>query len=326
MNKKACLLVVALVLASLAFVLCGCSATSQSSNTNAQASDLLMVDDPAELEAVSIAAQKVKDLDHAPRIVATSPAVAEICDKLDLDLVGICSSETSVLPDRYKDLPKVGTAMSPDMEKVGALDPDWILSPNSLETDLQPKYDTIDVEYAFLNLKSVQGMYRSIRQLGQIFDKESEADALEQEFLDFYRAFNAVSDQDEHPKVLILMGLPGSYVIATSNSYIGSLVEMAGGENVYSDQEEDFITVNTEDMQSKDPDIILRASHALPDQVMEMFADEFKTNDIWKHFDAVNEGKVYDLPNEQFGMSARLDYQEALDQLQNLLFEEEKEV
>ena len=32
------------------------------------------------------------------------------------------------------------------------------------------------------------------------------------------------------PKVMILMGLPGSYVIATNNSYVGSLVEMAGGE------------------------------------------------------------------------------------------------
>ena len=34
-------------------------------------------------------------------------------------------------------------------------------------------------------------------------------------------------------KFTILMGLPGSYIIATENSYVGSLVELAGGENVY---------------------------------------------------------------------------------------------
>ena len=62
------------------------------------------------------------------------------------------------------------------------------------------------------------------------------------------------------------MGLPGSYIIATENSYVGSLVALAGGENVYTDTDQEFLTVNTEDMKTKEPDIILRAAHALPDQ------------------------------------------------------------
>ncbi|GEM_PF-6627338 len=48
-------------------------------------------------------------------------------------------------------------------------------------------------------------------------------------------------------------------------------------------------------METKDPDIIVRCAHALPDEVVDMFNEEFKTNDIWKHFRAVQEGKVYDL-------------------------------
>ena len=51
-----------------------------------------------------------------------------------------------------------------------------------------------------------------------------------------------------------------SYIIATPNSYVGSLVELAGGENVYSDTDQEFLTVNTEDMKTKEPDIILRAA------------------------------------------------------------------
>lgn len=87
------------------------------------------------------------------------------------------------------------------------------------------------------------------------------------------------------------MGLPGSYIIATPNSYVGNLVELAGGENVYADSTEEFLTVNTEDMKTKEPDVILRAAHALPDQVIEMFDEDFKTNDIWQHFDAVKAGR-----------------------------------
>ena len=36
------------------------------------------------------------------RLVATSPAAAQICDKLELDLVGVCRT-SGTLPERYKD-------------------------------------------------------------------------------------------------------------------------------------------------------------------------------------------------------------------------------
>ena len=57
------------------------------------------------------------------------------------------------------------------------------------------------------------------------------------------------------------------------------------------------------------------------EQVKIMFAEEFDTNDIWKHFSAVQNGKVYDLDNEKFGMSATFRYQEALEELQPILYE-----
>ena len=54
-----------------------------------------------------------------------------------------------------------------------------------------------------------------------------------------------------------------------------------------------------------------------------MFAEEFETNDIWKHFKAVQEGKVYDLESTLFGMSANFNYQKALESLDPILFSEE---
>ena len=192
-----------------------------------------------------------------PNIVATSPAVADICDKLELDLVGVCSSSVSTIPARYKDVTTVGTAMSPDMEIVASLNPDWILSPSSLQSDLQPKYENIGTDWAFLNLRSVQGMYRSIQELGEIFGREEQANKLVAEFEDFYDEYKTKNEGKEHPEAMILMGLPGSYIIATENSYVGSLVELAGGENVYAGSDQEFLTVNTEDMKTKEPDIIL---------------------------------------------------------------------
>ena len=165
-------------------------------------------------------------------------------------------------------------------------------------------------------------MYRSIQELGEIFNRQEEAQQLVDEFTEFYNDYKTKNEGKEHPKVLILMGLPGSYIIATENSYVGSLVELAGGENVYAGTDQEFLTVNTEDMKTKEPDIILRAAHALPDQVIEMFNEDFATNDIWQHFDAVKNGRVYDLTYELFGMSATFRYPEALAELQPILYPE----
>ena len=302
--------------------------TASDNRTSDDATDaktLLEINDPKEKAAVEAAKKKVAAMNDTPRIIATSPATADICDKLELDLVGVCSSTVSTIPERYKDLTTVGTAMSPDMEIVASLKPDWILSPVSLKSDLQPKYEAIDTDWAFLNLRSVPGMYRSIQELGEIFDRQEQAQKLVDEFTEFYNEYKQKNEGKDHPKVMILMGLPGSYIIATPNSYVGSLVELAGGENVYSDTDQEFLTVNTEDMKTKEPDIILRAAHALPDQVVDMFNKDFAENDIWQHFDAVNNGRVYDLTYEYFGMSATFKYPQALEELQPILYPESDE-
>lgn len=328
MNIKSCIsrgvLVLSLAAASLLLTGCvnqhpeGTKATTQTETVES----MLEITDPVEKQAVEVAKAKVRSMEGTPKIIATSPATADICDKLDLDLVGVCSSSISTIPERYQDVTTVGTAMSPDMEIVASLKPDWILSPISLQSDLQPKYENIGTDWAFLNLRSVQGMYRSIQELGEIFDREEQADALVKEFQDFYEKYKKKNEGKDHPKVLILMGLPGSYIIATEKSYVGSLVALAGGENVYTDSSQEFLTVNTEDMKTKEPDIILRAAHALPDQVVEMFNEDFKTNDIGKHFDSVKNGRVYDLTYENFGMSATFRYPKALEELQPILYPE----
>lgn len=283
---------------------------------------MLEITDPIEKEAVLTAKAKVSSMQEEPRIIATSASTAEICARLDLPLVGVCSTTLSSLPESYVDLPKVGTAMSPDMEIVSSLAPDWILSPSSLQSDLQPKYEVLDTDWAFLNLRSVQGMYRSIQELGEIFGREEQAQVMVDEFTEFYETYRTRNEGKEGPRVLILMGLPGSYIIATENSYVGSLVELAGGRNVYAGTSQEFLTVNTEDMKTKEPDIILRTAHALPEQVVEMFNEDFATNDIWKHFEAVQNGRVYDLSYDRFGMSATFAYPEALEELQPLLYPE----
>lgn len=254
------------------------------------------------------------------RIAATSMATVYIMEKLNIDLVAVPDSKIDPMPERYKDVPKVGMAMTPDIEKLKQINPDYVFSPVSLISDLLPKYKAADLDYGFLNLNNTDGMYKSIEDLGKLLNRKKEAKDLIDDYKKFIDDYREKHKDKKAPRVLILMGLPGSYVVATENSYTGSLVKLAGAENVYEGTDQQFITINTEDMLKKDPDIILRTAHALPDDVMEMFKKDFAENDVWKHFRAVKEGKVYDLDYKKFGMSAKFNYKEALNDLDKLFY------
>jgi len=259
-----------------------------------------------------------------PSVVVTSVVVAEILDALDIDnVIGVPESQSFNLPERFDDVKRIGAPMSPDMEQIALLAPDWILAPVSLEADLAPQFANININAAFLNLSSIEGMYQSILELGELFDREEEAEALVEDFFESMDEFGEKIYGEESPTVLILMGLPGSYIVATELSYVGNLVKLAGGTNVYEDEEgSDFVNINAEDMLERDPDIILLTSHALPEQVEAMFEEEFAENEIWSHFRAVEDGRVYTLSHELFGMSANFRYEAALIELQRIFFGE----
>lgn len=257
-----------------------------------------------------------------PRIVATSMSTLHCLERLNVDVIGVPETHIEKIADRYKDATIVGLPMAPDIEKIKELNPDWVFSPVSLSSDFQPKFSNAKFRYGFLNLNNVEGMYKSMLDLGKILGREKEAQEQYDIYKKFIDEFRKRNNNKKGPKVLVLMGLPGSYVVATDKSYVGSLVEMAGGKNVYSSSDEQFKTINTEDMLKKDPDIILRTAHALPDDVMKMFRDEFKTNDIWSNFRAVKNDQVFDLDYSKFGMSAKFNYPYALDDLENIFYKQ----
>lgn len=269
--------------------------------------------------------QSGKSNDDVLTIAATSVAVAEILDKLDVpseQVVGIPTTESYTVPKKYQKATELGTAMSPDMEILSTLMPSLVLSPNSLEGDLANKYEKIGVSSSFLNLKSVTGMFKSIEEIGKLLDKETEATKLVDEFVNYMVEFRDKYQNNTSPRVLILMGLPGgSYLVATESSYVGDLVRLAGGTNVYGDGDgTDFVNVNAEDMLQQNPDIILRTSHAMSEEVMKNFETEFSENDIWSKFVAVQNNKVFNLDNNYFGMSANFNYQKGLEELEGILY------
>lgn len=259
--------------------------------------------------------------DDKYRIVSTTVAITEIMDALEIDLVGIPTTEKT-LPERYAGKTEVGFVKTPDLEIIKYLKPTDVLNVSTLEYDLKPVYEEANIEASFLNLNTVDNMLGTIEELGMKFEREEQAEQIVAEIEDKVSDVQAEVEGKEKPSVLILLGIPGSYLVATENSYIGDLVKLLGGVNIVQGEEVEYVASNTEYLQQANPDVILRAAHGMPEEVVEMFDQEFRENDIWKHFNAVQNGRVYDLEEEIFGTTASLGVKEAIENLQHMLYEE----
>lgn len=253
------------------------------------------------------------------RIIATTYAIVEIMDALEIDLVAIPTTIKEI-PKRYKGLPEIGNAMSPDMEVIKSLNPTDVISVTTLEYDLAPGFEALGVDATFANLQSYEELKNTIISIGDRYDRREQAAALVKKYDEKIEAIKNKNQHNEKPSVLILLGVPGSYLVATEHSYTGNLVELIGAKNAIQGQNVEYLASNTEYLHESNPDIILRLAHGMPDEVVKMFDEEFQANDIWKHFDAVKNNKVYDLEEELFGTTAALNVDLALEQLSEIIY------
>lgn len=252
-------------------------------------------------------------------VVATSVAVTEILDKLGVEVSGVPTTSYE-LPKSVKDATKVGNPMSPDLEIIKSLNPTCVVSVDTLGSDFEKKFTENNIPSKFVNLSNVDGLKKTILDLGKEFNKKEKAKAIIEE-LEKKEKELTLNNKKNDEEVLILFGAPGSVMISTDLSYVGNLVKIAGGNNIFESKTSSFMQVNMEEIIKRNPDKILIMTHAVPEEAKKTVEEEF-TKETWKQLDAIKNNKVYYLENGYFGMSANLKVIEALDKMGEILNEQ----
>ncbi|WP_338556992.1 heme ABC transporter substrate-binding protein IsdE [Paenibacillus sp. KS-LC4] len=298
-------------------LLAACSAAG--ADPAAQQAGASQASQTEQAEQVEDRAEPASSPEAQQRVVSTTVAITQMLDALEVELVGVPTS-SKTLPARYDQVTRIGNPMSPDMELVKSLKPTEILSVTTLEYDLKPVFEAAGMQADFLNLTSVESMNHALQKLGETYGKQAQAQAIIDRFEQKVTEIHTATADKNKPSVLILLGVPGSYLVATEHSYIGDLVRLAGGVNIVKGENVEFLASNTEYLQQSNPDVILRAAHGMPEEVVKMFDKEFQKNDIWKHFSAVQNGRVYDLEEALFGTTGNLYAVDAIDTLMGMLY------
>ena len=251
-------------------------------------------------------------------VVATSVAVTEILDKLGVEVSGVPTTSYE-LPESTKDATEVGSPMNPDLEIIKSLNPTCVVSVDTLGSDFEKQFTENNIPSMFVNLSTVDGLKETIANLGEKFDKSEKAVEIIAELENKENELN-LSKKENKEDILILFGAPGSVMVSTDNSYVGNLVKIAGGNNIFESESSSFIQVNMEEIIKRNPDKILIMTHAVPEEAKKAVEEEF-AKATWQQLDAIKNNKVYYLENGYFGMSANLKVIEALDKLGAILNE-----
>ena len=255
--------------------------------------------------------------DEKQVVVATSVAITEILDRLGVEVSGIPQTSYE-LPESAKGATEVGSPMNPDMEIIKSPNPTDVICVDTLGSDFEKQFEENNINADFYNLSNVDGLKETIAALGEKFNKQDKANEILDEIKEVENKVNSNKKSDD--KILVLFGAPGSVMVATDKSYIGNLVELAGGNNIFSNATSSFTQINLEEIIKLNPDKILVMTHAVPEAAKKSVEEEL-SKDLWKNVNAVKNNDITYLENGYFGMSANLQIVEAVEKLGDILYE-----
>lgn len=247
-------------------------------------------------------------------VVSATVSATQVLDKLDANVLGVPTTKMD-LPEKLKDLPKVGQAMSPDLEIVASLEPDVFVMDNMFKEKVEESMKKYDLNTFFFDTSTYANFVNSIKKLGAEINQTEEATKLVNELKEVEK--EAVKNKKgEAPTVAIIFGGGENFMLATETSYLGDLAKTVGAKNITSNLDTNvkspYIQFSLEQILEQNPDYILRFAHGEIEQTKKAFDTAFDKNPAYKELDAVKNNKVIDLDPSIFNVSANLQVKEAI--------------
>ena len=232
-----------------------------------------------------ISCHKAEKPNNAKRYIITSPEVAEIVCMLDgsQNLVGI-TSECNY-PVELKSIEKIGNFGKVDFERIIELEPTIVFT-SGLEQDvLASELGKLDIKVEKIYPHSVQEMIESIRTIGEKIDQKKRAEFIADSLQTSIQQLTDSIDSTFPPKVYV--EIYGDPVMSVSDrSFVGELVEIAGGDNIFSQLPRDYSRVDPEKVIEADPDIIILTYPGVT-------SEQIKNRKGWEFISACRNNRIY---------------------------------
>jgi len=211
--------------------------------------------------AIAVCVLAGQPREESRRIVSTSPSTTEMLFALGLGdrVVGV--SNFCRYPPQVQALPKVGTILRPDLERVVTLRPDLVvITDRNLE--FAARLTAAQISFVAVPTTTLKDVSSAMLRIGDAAGIPAEARTAVAKMEERLEKVRRLPQIVPRPRVLLIMGRTADaltgIVAAGAGSYLNDLVGIAGGANIVSGVSSlPYPQLSLESILKLDPDVIV---------------------------------------------------------------------
>ena len=227
------------------------------------------------------------------RIVSLAPSITESLYAIGAGDLLVGRTEFCDYPEEASALPTIGgfSSSSISVEAITDLEPDLVIGGSTYQADLIDALESAGIQVIILEPNSLEEIMDSLQTLGDITGHSAEASSLLDEMQTRIDAVTQVVETiPEEERVSVFYEVWNDpYMTTTNQTFIGELINMAGGVNIFADLGEDYPSISSEEVIEKDPQVILGPSNHGDQLTSEIIAER----EGWSDLSAVQNGRIY---------------------------------
>jgi iron complex transport system substrate-binding protein len=199
----------------------------------------------------------LRDPPNFRRIITIGPNAAEVicalgaCDRI------VAVDKFCVFPPELGDRPRL---FDPDLEKIVTLTPDFLVLRGRDQTVEQLAHER-GIALYIDKTDTIGGIETSIRDIAQALGRESRAEDLIREFRERIDSIRGRVGGRPRPRVLVTLSRQpdrlANLLTAGKGSFTDEMITLAGGKNIFGDQDMAYPQVSAESVIARRPDVII---------------------------------------------------------------------
>jgi iron complex transport system substrate-binding protein len=217
------------------------------------------------------------------RIISLAPNITEMIFAVGAGdkLVGVTTYCN--YPAEAKSIQKVGDTVSPNIETIISLRPEVVFVSTASQLEAFTKtLDSQGVSVFVINATSLDDVYRSLGQLGEMFWTSEQAKTLVTDLRSREEMPYPHGERPNFKRVFIQISNEPLFTVG-KKSFLTQVVEKAGGELVTKDIDDGYPKLSKETALALDPEVIILSNSE----------DNQRPNDAFQNSPAVKNGRVY---------------------------------
>jgi iron complex transport system substrate-binding protein len=234
--------------------------------------------------------------ENPQRIVSLAPSITEIIFQLNQQhrLKGV--TQYSNYPEQASALPKVGSYVRLDLERIIALRPDLCLATkDGNPKDIADRLQSMKIPVYAVDPSNLQTVIQTMVEIGSLLNASAIAEKVADDMRNRLKRISAlVAKTDHRPRIFIQIGI-APIISAGANTFIHDLILLSGGINVAAGYNA-YPRFSREQVLAMSPDVIIITSMAR----QAVFAQIKSQWSRWSDLPAARDQRIYVVDSDVF--------------------------